>query len=262
MLDKTAETGVALTSPDKAIKQLTRRNHSHPAAYVLKQDVTDKLYVGSTENLHKRINAHRNYLQNGIHRNRNLQEAFDEDSRFSLSFTETKTKEEALVIEQKMLDNLIPTGKLLNIATNVYKAGLDVTRSEETKQKLRELTTKQFSSTESREKHSEISKKLWQDPVFREKNLQTCKDSFTRERLQQVSETSKEKWKDPNFREKFQESSSWRWAPILVNEKEYPSILEASRQLGLSVDSLRYRLKNNLPKYDNFSYIPKEENKS
>ena len=75
----------ALTTPNKN-NLITRKNHSHPAAYALHHAASGQMYVGSTENLYIRVNKHRTQLEVGKHRNANLQEAFNQDCVFQRFF--------------------------------------------------------------------------------------------------------------------------------------------------------------------------------
>lgn len=73
-------------------KQITRKNNSHPAIYMLHHLASEKKYVGSTENLYIRINKHKTSLFDNSHKNRNLQEVFNKEPHFLVTFIETKNK--------------------------------------------------------------------------------------------------------------------------------------------------------------------------
>ena len=47
--------------------------------------------------------------------------------------------------------------------------------SEETKERIRQAAIRRFSDSEARKKASEQTKRLWQDPAYREKNVAACK---------------------------------------------------------------------------------------
>lgn len=232
-----ADKELACLNADKDTREITRKNNSHPAAYALHHVATDKLYVGSTEDLYVRVNKHRTSLMAGEHRNRNMQAAFDLDPRFSLGFVKTETKEEALEIEQRLLDSLASTGRLLNIATNAEKPNLGVVYDEQRKAELRENTLTQFANEEARRRHSEISKEKWKDPEYLKKRLA---QEYTDEMRANNSAATKEKWKDPEYRDKLHHSR--RGKPVIVDGVEYPSLNNASEVLGLSYSGLRSRL--------------------
>lgn len=227
----------------------TRKDHSFPAAYALAHQATGQIYVGSTHDLYTRVNQHKTRLAAGTHRNRNLQAAYDQDTRFDLSFVRTESKEAALEIEQQLLDNLAPSGRLLNIATDARRAGLGLTISEEQKQKLREANAKQFTE-EARARHSEITKAKWQDPVYREKQL--GREASEESRVKS-SKSVKSLWEDPEYRakqlatrstpESLAKSALKHVTPITLNGKDYPSVSAAARELGIQPGTLHMRLR-------------------
>jgi hypothetical protein len=59
---------------------------------------------------------------------------------------------------------------------------------------------------ESKKKISEASKKMWQDPKYRQKQKTSRLKQFTEERRKKISEISKQKWQDPEFRMKQKET--------------------------------------------------------
>lgn len=187
---------------------ITRKDNSHPAAYALEHVVSEMTYVGSTENLYQRVSQHKNALIEGNHKNKNLQKAFNEDPRFNLTFTKTETKEEAVVIEQKTLNENFQTGKLLNISPDARVPCKGISRSEEQKEKLRQITLQQFSTEEARQAQSERSKKLWQDPNFRERYQEGRTKIDKQAAAEKLSTAIKNKWSDPEYVQKQQDSRS------------------------------------------------------
>lgn len=75
--------------------------YSFPASYVLRHS-SGKVYIGSTKNLNRRIKDHRVRLAGGIHPNKNVQNAFNEDAGFDLLYLHCESKEEALAAEQNL----------------------------------------------------------------------------------------------------------------------------------------------------------------
>lgn len=179
---------------------ITRKTHSHPGAYALVHDSSQKAYVGSTENIYARVNSHKNDLLNNRHKNRNLQEAFNADPSFTLFVQKTDTVEEAIDKEQKLLDVLLPGGKLLNISPDARVPCKGVVKTDEQKQKLRDANLLQFSSQEARDQHSEVSKRLHQDPEYLRKKQEGMDKINKEERKKKISDTLREKWKDPEYR--------------------------------------------------------------
>ena len=161
-----------MTTFDKELCQINRKEHSHPAAYTIFHNATGKMYVGSTRDLYVRINKHRTSLENGNHRRKNFQEAYDKNSKLTLAFVKAESEEHARNIEQKMLDVFMSADKLFNVSPDAKFANKGVALSEENKDILRQKTTAQFASQEARDRHSEITKKMWSDPEYRRRQAE------------------------------------------------------------------------------------------
>lgn len=202
--------------PFKLNDDPVRKEHSFPAAYQLTHVATGDVYVGSTHDLYTRINKHRTGLSVGEHRNHKLQSAHDTSPEFRVHYLPTNTREEALDLEQSLLDDLRQCDHVLNIAMDARKSGLGVIRSESTREKLREINRRQFSSEEARQRHSEITRSKFEDPEYRARHI-----AIAAER---------------------------RGVPIEYNGVSYPSIKGAARELGILEGTLRYRLKKSTQK--------------
>ncbi len=224
---------------------ITRKTHSHPGAYALVHDSSQKAYVGSTENIYARVNSHKNDLLNNRHKNRNLQEAFNADPSFTLFVQKTDTVEEAIDKEQKLLDVLLPGGKLLNISPDARVPCKGVVKTDEQKQLLSEITKKQFSSQEARQKQSEAAKRQWEKPGYRE-NLKPV--THTPEVLKTFSENLTNRWKDDEYR-KFM--SEVRIVGVVVNGVEYPSVEDAANALNKTKASIWYQVNSKREKHAN-----------
>ncbi|MNN29467.1 GIY-YIG catalytic domain protein [compost metagenome] len=228
----------------------SRDTHSVPAAYALHHDKSGRTYVGSTGNLYARMSQHRTDLKRGVHKNPNLQEAFNDDPKFSMSFMATESKEQAVEIEQHLITTHHSSGRLLNIATDAINPGAGQVISDEQKEKLRSATQQQFSDPEYRQRHSEIIKQKWEDPEYRQKNTGRV---LSEESIAKVSDSVKQNWTDPSYREQqvnrlnSPEHREMLVAavskPVVVDGVDYPSNAEAARQLGLKPSTLRARLK-------------------
>lgn len=239
-----------LVLPNKAPIKPSRETLSVPAAYALHHDKSGKVYVGSTGNLYARMSRHRTDLKRGVHKNSNLQSAFNDDPSFSLSYLPTDTKEQATEVEQSLLDQHLDSGILLNIASDATNPGAGVTISDEQKEKLRIAALNQFSNPDARREHSEKTKRLWQDPVYRQSHSGRVLSEDSRNK---TANSVKENWDSPEYREKMmkhRQSPEFRARiatvnakPVTVDGKIYPSNAEAARQLGIKPDALRARLK-------------------
>jgi len=241
-----------------------RKEHSKPATYVAVHVVTGKAYIGSTEDLYRRISNHRANLRAGTHHNSNLQQAFNVDRNFEFHCKFADNKEKAVELEQTLLNTYLPTGELLNVASDAKLAGLGVRRSEETREKIRKSTVAQFSSDEAREKHSQISREQWQDPAYREKHLNQETSQETRSK---ISDSVKQLWANEEYRKTQTERmarnpiriEATRRAisvPVEVDGKSFSSIAEASQALGINEATVRYRA--NSKRFPNYSRVKKE----
>lgn len=215
----------------------TRREHSFPAFYRLTHLSTSKVYFGSTGNLYIRINQHKIGLINGTHKNRRMLEVFTIDPHFKLSYIRTETVDDAREMEQDFFDAFGDTGLLLNIAiADVNANGLGVHRSDETKQRIRIATNRQFATEEARLKHSELSRRQWEDPEYRAKQSNR---EISLEARSKLSMASFDLWKDPDYRERV---SQTRRRSIILDGVVYPSIKEAALILNLPYSTLSTRI--------------------
>lgn len=255
---ETVDPVTALTTFNQS-SQVTRKDHSHPAAYALLHVVSEQMYVGSTEDLYTRVNEHRTRLEAGEHRNRNLQEAFNQDSRFALAFVRTETKEQATEIEQTMLDKLMPTGRLLNISPDAQFANKGVLLSDQKKDEIRQRAIEQFSSPEARKQHSEISKQLWEDPEYRERHKVGMANVDHEQRSSRITESLKDKWQDPVYRSKMEADRQKRRKPITIDGTQYSSVKEASQTTNIPESTILTRIKNPSAKFAGYSFISEQE---
>lgn len=109
-----------------------------PGVYILQHVNTGKFYVGSTQSLYMRRAFHFSKLKNGTHINKPLQKLYNEDPEFKFIVIITRTKEEALLKEQEIVDLYHGDEKLLNVAKDVFVSARGTTRSEETRQKQKD----------------------------------------------------------------------------------------------------------------------------
>lgn len=72
--------------------------------YLIKHKLTNKIYVGSTYNSHIRLNEHSRDLSNQEHPNNLLQDCANIDGEFEISFYKQKNIDEAIILEQKIID--------------------------------------------------------------------------------------------------------------------------------------------------------------
>jgi hypothetical protein len=118
--------------------ELPRGKGLLPAAYIIEHPKSGLFYVGSTGEAGQRRRAHLSTLKLGKNRNHALQEAYNDDPELRFTFVLSSTKEEALALEQKLIDHHYGDPKLANVAPNAQAPGLGLVRSEETRLKIGE----------------------------------------------------------------------------------------------------------------------------
>lgn len=75
--------------------------------YVLHNTKNDKMYVGSSVCITRRLKEHKSFLSKRKHYNNHLQAAYNIDAEYFefKTFLKTETQEEALVLEQRLIDD-------------------------------------------------------------------------------------------------------------------------------------------------------------
>lgn len=96
--------------------------------YTLTDLVSQKFYVGSSQDVDKRISQHYRALEKNIHYNVRLQELWNSGKKLVPLFYPTETREQAYELEQDFLDRYDGSELLLNIGKSV-KGGDNLTRN-------------------------------------------------------------------------------------------------------------------------------------
>ena len=110
----------------------------------------DRQYVGSSRNISKRLNNHRETLRRGRHRNPNLQAAYRSFGELQFEVAILEICEESVLIhtEDRWLARLFPKGKLFNLnATASYSGN---TFSLETRKRISDSLKRRWSSADNR----------------------------------------------------------------------------------------------------------------
>lgn len=134
-----------------------------PGAYVLEHVPTAQSYAGSTDDLARRAKEHFSMLRHGKHSCEPLQEVFNQDpnpENYQLRCRVTNTRDEAFGIEENLLDQLRPTGRLLNVADDVRCSTRGRSMSPHQRQQLSEIKTGKKDSEQTRLKKVEILRTL------------------------------------------------------------------------------------------------------
>lgn len=212
-------------------------------AYVIRHVATGKLYIGSTRDVYFRIKRHFNDLAKGNSSNKALQEAFDKEPFLTTSVYETNTREEAYKIEQELIDYLINSDILFNIATDVKASNKGKTMSPEHKEMFRRLNTGRPMSLEHKAKLLKINlgKKL------------------TDEQKEEIGLRRRGKKRPLEELRNFMESRRENGQPVEIDGIKYRSIPEASESLNITYHQVYHRCHSKPNGFPNWNLISKEQ---
>jgi group I intron endonuclease len=184
-------------------------NIKSAGVYLIRHMETQQFYIGSSENVYKRIVVHKNHFTNKEHRNINFKNLINvsklSDFEFVILFT--PDRETAYRLEQHLLNKHKDNSKLMNIALDVKSPMLGMTASEETKTKM-SLALKGL--TRSDEVKDKIS-------ALRKVNIATINQ------FRKVLEAKRRR--------------------IMVHGKEYISLTQAGQLSGIAESTLRRKIR-------------------
>lgn len=214
-----------------------RKTESFPATYAIIHSESNRAYVGSTDNYYRRMTQHATNLRRNTHPNKHLQDAYNQSPNLEFRYSKAASKEDALKLEQVLIDTLLPSGKLFNISPDARVANKDVRLTEQQKEHIRQQTLRQFENPEAKEKHRLAISELWNDPTYRQKQTGHI---YTAERKNKIGRSVKQNWTNPVYRQNV--LNKQRKFSLILNGVEYPSRAEAARALGIPVTTLHSRL--------------------
>lgn len=208
--------------------------------YVIRHNPSGMIYVGSSSDIDTRIRKHKNFLENGTHVNKKLQEAFDRDGNFVyLTVKITSDREEAFDLEQKMLDDYHPKGKLFNTAINARKSSKGLPTSSYQKQRVKEIHSGKVLSDLHKQKLLTANK----NKIVSEET----KKKLSAARQQRVtSDETRRKISEYNL------ANSSQRKKVVIDGLEYRSLTEAASKYGISIKSVRTRCFSSSEKYKNW----------
>lgn len=94
-------------------------NDRSMGVYIIQHRDSGRYYVGSSVKIYQRLVEHLSLLRRKKHANRYIQDAFMSDTSLTLHAYTTDNREEAYVLEQKIINLNRSDSKLLNIAKDV-----------------------------------------------------------------------------------------------------------------------------------------------
>lgn len=256
-------------------------------AYVyLLRTSCNKVYVGSTGELKKRIDRHIHELSLGKHHNANLQELFNAGTELSLSTIRCTDRDQAYALEKRFIDSFMEIGVVLNIGIGV-KGGDNLSlnpRREDIIAKISETLRGNLSAMSPEDRKLKWGKPGELNPMFGRTHTDEVKERLrvastgntyalgavrsdeTRQKLSVIASLrvgSKNPFHGKNHsnetKEKLREANSGK-LPINTNQISidgviYHSQAEAARQLGVSGGTITFRLNSKNPKYSEYKVI-------
>lgn len=119
--------------------------------YVIRNKVNDKVYIGSSQDIHKRFGSHRGDLKRGNHRNDHLQKAWNKygEKYFEFKILERCNVEILIEREQHYLD-VTDKKVVYNISRHADSAMRGLHHSDETKALLSEKGKQRVVSAETK----------------------------------------------------------------------------------------------------------------
>lgn len=248
-----------------------------------------RYYIGYSTHIVRRFYVHKSKLRGNCHDNIFLQRAYNLDGEDSFIFEiihKCNTEEEAKEIELTYLTNIDIREQIYNL--NYNNSGGDLLTNHPNKEAIREKillahsnTISKMSLEERKQKygkfgekngmygktHSEEARKIFSE-THKGNSHRTGKKASekTKKALSEVAQlrigeknhfygkhhTEETKQK---ISEKGRGRISKKTIKIIVDNKEYISMTEASRQLNIPIPTILWRLKSKNPKFSNYKYV-------
>lgn len=250
------------------------------------------VYVGSTNNLNKRLMDHRSSLRRGVHRNSRLQKAYDNGCFISVTADECASREEAFTLEQKFIDCL-PEEALLNIGLGTI-GGDNLTRNPDRDKIIDKMTrsvNERFASLTPEERrvqygkpgdrngmygrtHTPETRELIRRKVCTPENIAASRArrlgvKVGEETRRKISEFAKTRTGEKNSfygrhhteetRRRLSEMNKGNIptnaCKVEIDGVQYVSLTEAARQLGVVPATILYRLSSKNPKFESYRLV-------
>lgn len=206
------------------LAELEAQGFLENCTYLLFNERSGYYYIGSTENAKRRLRDHLRELNAGTHKNVKFQNAYSKDSEFELEVVPLKSREEAIALEQILIDNNRKDPKLLNLALDVQTPRLGVTANAETRERQSKAAKAFYAnggtnsmegkihSPETKARLSAIAQEQFSTPETRAALSQRGKERFAdQEQRVLTSQQTQEAMKDPELRKQLSESAKARW---------------------------------------------------
>lgn len=227
-----------------------------PGCYVIKHVPTGKMYVGSSECVGKRIITNISHLNNGRHKNEKIQNAFTSDHDLVVLLKTTDTVEEAIQLEQTVVNELTGSDALCNIGIlDVSLPCKGRTLTEEHRAALVKANTGRVKSIEEIEKtrlHSlgrPCSERTKQRLTETHKGVPKSEEQREKMSLSQRAYAKSEEGV-ARYAKNADINRETKSKPVTIDGVHYPSIKIAADAIGVSSPTIRNRIDN--PKFDGY----------
>lgn len=207
--------------------------------YLLYQEGSRRVYVGSSGQPGLRSTRHFTLLKSGTHYNPVFQKLYDENPNFYKVFYIVNTRQEAYDLEQAIVDYYQPTGLLINTGLDVKAPNRGKIATSETREKQR-MAKLGVPMTEEAKRR--ISEGMMGRVQSEEAKLK-------------LSIAKKGKPQPASVAELLRERNRLRSKAISCDGVVYDSIREAARQLGMPRDNVKTRVRSSMPKWSNWFYV-------
>ena len=221
--------------------------------YQIYNTVNGKRYIGSSIHIEQRFKEHLRNLRANKHANVHLQSAWNKygEHSFILEEIELCEPDQCLKVEQEYIDYYHAADRKFGYNIDPYADHAGNTLSEETRKKISEKAKGRKWSKEQRENWSKIMtgrKKPKQSQTMKQKYVN---GEFSLPRFNEVSEEKRKSWSaniSKAVRKRYSDYSNrpkgyWLKVNFSNDVKYYPSLREASRQLGIDKGAIQYCFK-------------------
>lgn len=254
--------------------------------YVLFCKVTKKMYVGSSQELDKRIRRHFYELRNNIHHNSRLQELWNQHTRLTISIIPVDTIELARMVEQDVIDKNINSGNLLNIGAAVI-GGDNLThhpQRDEIIKQIKDSLSARLSGMNQMERKATFGRSGEQNGMYGRKHTQEARaimsetskgNTYTLGRVMsdqqrsQLSEMAKTRTGERNAfygkthsdatKAKLAEANRGKLPPntrrVSIDGKVYESATAAGKALNVVTATILFRINSKNPQFANYFYM-------
>lgn len=209
------------------------------SAYLLYQEGSRRVYVGSSKQPGLRTSNHLWLLSRNEHSNPTFQKLYNENPNFYKVYYTVGTRQEAYELEQALINYYEPTGLLINHALDAITPNKGIKRTPENIAKLRAAKLGVPRSEEAKRRVSEGMMGRVQSDETKLK----------------LSIAKKGKPQPATVAELCRERNRLRSKAVSCDGVVYVSIREAARSMDMARDNVKTRVRSSMPRWSNWFYV-------